>query len=136
MEPSYITRLHEMPLVTDCSEDYFEQGRQIHRANFVIAWDGEQVPNQWGTLVWRYKSVRIEEPLSYGTIIRAIVRSRYSADEVEAILLNAQLSVAEAGEKLEEYRRELNKLQAWRVEAKQIADQVMAAVSTHEQTTK
>lgn len=136
MEPNYITKLHEQPLVTDYSEDYSEQGRQVHRANFVLAWDGEQVPNQWGDMVWRYKSVRIEQPLTYEAIIRAIVRSRYTADEVEAILLNAQLAPEVAGAKREEYRRELDELQNWRTEAKQIADQAMAAASIHEQTTR
>ncbi len=125
MEPTYITKLHEQPLVTDLSEDYFEQGQQVHRSNYVLAWDGEQVPNQWGAIVWRYKSVRIEEPLSYEAIIRSIVRSRYSADEVEAILLNAQLPAGEAGDKAEEYRSELDELQAWRAEAKRIAGEVL-----------
>ena len=136
MEPTYITKLHEQPLVTDLSEDYFEQGQQVHRSSYVLAWDGEQVPNQWGTIVWRYTSVRIEEPLSYEAIIRAIVRSRYSADEVEAILLNAQLSVNAAGDKLPEYRIELAALQAWRSKAKQIAGEVLASEKIHEQITK
>lgn len=136
MEPTYITKLHEQPLVTDLSEDYFEQGQQVHRSNYVLTWDGEQVPNQWGTIVWRYKSVRIEEPLSYEAIIRAIVRSRYSADEVEAILLNAQLPAGEAGDKAEEYRSELDGLQAWRAEAKRIAGEVLASEKIHEQITK
>ena len=136
MGSTYITKLHEQPLVTDLSEEYFEQGVAVPRPDYVLAWDGQQVPNRWGALVWRYKSVRIEEPLTYEAIIRAIVRSRYSADEVEAILLNAQLSADEAGEKAEEYRSELAGLQAWRAEAKRIADQAMAAASIHEQTTR
>lgn len=136
MEPTYITKLHEQPLVTDYSEDYSEQGRQVHRANYVLAWDGEQFLNRWGDMVWRYKSVRIEQPLTYEAIIRAIVRSRYTADEVEAILLNAQLAPEVAGEKREEYRRELDELQDWRTEAKRIAGEVMAAATINEQTTR
>lgn len=129
METNYITKLHEQPLVTDHSEEYYEQGRKVFRPNLVICWDGQQVANQWGTLVWRYKSVRIEEELTYSAIIRAIVRSRYSSDEVEAILLNAQLSKNAAGDKYPDYRIELAELQAWRNEAKQIAGQVLAAVA-------
>lgn len=129
METNYITKLHEQPLVTDHSEEYYEQGRKVFRPNFVICWDGQQVANQWGTLVWRYNSVRIEEPPTYEAIIRAIVRSRYSADEVEAILLNAQLSKNAAGDKYPEYRIELAELQAWRTKAKQIAGQVLDAIA-------
>ena len=106
------------------------------RANYVLAWDGEQFLNRWGDMVWRYKSVRIEQPLTYEAIIRAIVRSRYTADEVEAILLNAQLAPEVAGEKREEYRRELDELQDWRTEAKRIAGEVMAAATINEQTTR
>lgn len=132
MEPTYITRLHEQPLVADFSEDFFSAEERVHRWDFLICWDGEQVRNRWGDPVWRYKSVRVGEPLTYEAVIRAIVRSRYTADEVEAILLNAQLSAARSGEKAPEYQRELDVLQAWRAEAKQVAEQVMKTVVIHE----
>lgn len=132
MEINYITKLQEQPLVVDLSEEYYEDGRLVHRPDFRICWDGVQLPNRWGDLVWRYKSVRVSAPLTYEAVIAAIVRSRYSADEVEAILLNAQLQPEAAGEKAAEYRRELDELQAWRAEAKRIAECVMATTDNNE----
>lgn len=132
MDITYITKLQEQPLVVDLSEDYFEGGRFVHRPDFHICWDGRRVPNRWGDTVWRYKSVRVAAPLSYEAVIAAIVRSRYSADEVEAILLNAQLQPEAAGEKAAEYRQELEELQAWRAEAKRIAECVLAAKDDNE----
>jgi len=55
--------------------------------------------------------------LGYGTVVAAIVRSRFSQDEVEAIQLNF-LADASSGSD------EFNALQAWRVMAKRIAREV------------
>ena len=76
--------------------------------------------------------MRVEAPLTYEEVIKAIVRTRYSADEVEAILLNAQIAQDAAGDKYDEYRRELAELQEWRNEAKQIAERVVAAAGNNE----
>lgn len=131
MDLHYVTRLHEQPLVVDLSEDCYEGGNLKRRPDYWIFWDGQQVENRWGDPVWRYKSVRIETALSYESVVKAIVRYRFTSDEVEAILLNAQLPPAEAGDKHDEYGRELADLQAWRAEAKRIADRVMATVGNN-----
>lgn len=54
-------------------------------------------------------TVRVEQPLEYGKVVSAIVREKYSADEVEAIILN--------GDDTE--------LQRWREHAKVVAQTVL-----------
>lgn len=63
-------------------------------------------------------SVRVHNPLVYGKVISAFVRLRYSADDVEAITLNA-------GDGNPDHDRELQELQSWRAEAKRIAKEVL-----------
>ena len=63
-----------------------------------------------------------KEPLTegdYGHLVAAIVRSKYSADDVEAIQLNYMES------KTTEHKNEFNALKAWRETAKERARQVL-----------
>lgn len=53
---------------------------------------------------------------NYGGIVSAVVRSRYSQDDVEAIILNG-------GD--EEHRAKYEELQEWRKFAKQLAKSVL-----------
>lgn len=58
------------------------------------------------------------EPITendYGPMVTAIIRSHYSADEMEAILNNYVYS------KTAEHKAEWNTMQAWRTEAKRLA---------------
>ena len=59
---------------------------------------------------------------TYDTLVAAVVRSRYSADDVEAILNNYLLD-AETG------RKEFDELQAWRTKAKQAAHEALALLA-------
>lgn len=64
-------------------------------------------------------SYKHEQPLSesdYGPMVTAIVRSRYSADDVEAIILNNQKT-----DRSDDNEREFRELQAWRAQAKESA---------------
>lgn len=63
-------------------------------------------------------TVRVEQPLEYGKVVSAIVRAKYSSDEVEAIVLNH-------GDGNAEHEAEYASLQQWRSEAKVIAKQVV-----------
>lgn len=63
-------------------------------------------------------TVRVEQPLNYGKIVSAIVREKYSADEVEAIVLNH-------GTNSSDNDAEYAELQEWRKYAKEIAHQVV-----------
>lgn len=61
---------------------------------------------------------RHDEPLTeadYGPIVSAIIRSRYTADDVEAIINNY------VAEQNEEHSREFESLQSWRATAKTAA---------------
>lgn len=60
-----------------------------------------------------------EQPLKsrdYGAIVSAVVRSKYTADEVEAIILNHDTE-----ERTEEHEQEFEALQEWRRAAKELA---------------
>ena len=64
--------------------------------------------------------------LDYSTIVSAIIRSKYSQDDVEAILSNYQLCKdGEAETKYEEYTDKYNAYQDYRVHAKSIAKDVL-----------
>ena len=63
-------------------------------------------------------TVRVEQPLEYGKVVSAIVREKYSADEVEAIVLNH-------GDGNAEHEAEYAGLQEWRKHAKEIAKGVV-----------
>ena len=93
---------------------------------FQICFDTEFIesPEQNGTVTTQYRSHYIQvDKLDYATIVSAIVSSRYTSNDVEAIMLNnmeasnPSLSV----EKKLEYINEYNNLQAWRTHAKEIA---------------
>lgn len=59
----------------------------------------------------------------YGIIVSAIVRCKYSADEVEAIVNNYLFSKTEASE------NDMSKMQEWRALAKDVAKSVLQYVS-------
>ena len=66
------------------------------------------------------------EVLDYSTIVAAIIRSKYSQDDVEAILSNYQLCKdGEALDKCDEYTDKYNAYQDYRVHAKTIAKDVL-----------
>lgn len=67
-------------------------------------------------------TIMSESPLSeedYGKIVSAIVRFKYSADDVEAIQLNYLES------KTTEHKNEFAKLKEWRAKAKAVARKVV-----------
>ena len=67
--------------------------------------------------MYLYNCARVKKGAGYGDIVTAIIRSRYTADQVEAIVLN--------GADTPEHEAELEALQQWRTEAKRIAKQVL-----------
>ena len=67
---------------------------------------------------YTYETIRINRSeYNYGGIVSAVVRSHYSSDNVEAIVLN--------GSDTEEHASEYAALQAWRVHAKEVAKIVL-----------
>ncbi len=55
---------------------------------------------------------------TYEAFVSGLVRSRYSSDQVEAIILNLQ---SNDPERIDEFRQEMDDLNNWRAECKQIA---------------
>ena len=70
---------------------------------------------------YTYETIRINRSdFNYGGLVSAIIRSRYSSDNVEAIVLN--------GTNTEEHAAEYEALQAWRNHAKEVAKAVLATI--------
>lgn len=67
---------------------------------------------------YQFEQVVVQNPCDYPAIVSAIIRTRYTADQVEAIVLN--------GGDTHEHKAELEALQQWRTEAKRIAKEVLA----------
>ena len=67
---------------------------------------------------WQADTVEVHNPVTYSSLVSALIRTRYTADQVEAIMLN--------GGDTPEHKAELEALQQWRTEAKKIAKQVLA----------
>lgn len=80
-----------------------------------------EIPQEEGAplIAYEYDSVRTPIGADYPTIVSSIIRTRYSEDQVEAIILNH-----DDGDP--DHEQEYIDLQAWRKEAKRIAKEVLA----------
>ena len=67
--------------------------------------------------MYLYDCARVKKGAGYGEIVTAIIRARYTADQVEAIVLN--------GSDTPDHEAEYTALQEWRAEAKRVAKQVL-----------
>ena len=89
--------------------------------------DGDSSSGQ--SLSTQYRSLYVQvSVLDYSTLISAIITSRYTSSDVEAIMLNnLEASDAESeltDEKRSEYISEYDALQEWRKHAKEIAKNI------------
>ncbi len=68
-----------------------------------------------------------KEPLTeekdYGPMVSTLIRAHYSQDQVEAITQNYLANPED-----KDAKAKMDAMQAWRVEAKKVADEVIAAV--------
>lgn len=85
--------------------------------HWLVPMNEKVTTNDEGVTEYEYDEV-IVEAVDYPSIVTAIIRSRYSADQVEAILLN--------GNDTPEHEAEYAELQQWRKTAKQMAKEVLA----------
>ena len=73
------------------------------------------------------------ESSDYGDIVNAIVRDRYAADKVEAIMANYQEAMDSTSslteDKRAEYKAEYEAFQAWRAKAKEVATATVGQIS-------
>lgn len=95
------------------------EGR-ITRIYFDFATETKTIDKEEVTMLTA-ENVDVEGIISYGGLVSAIVRDRYSADAVEAILAN--------GSDTEAHAAELAAFQSWRARAKEVANAVLAAVT-------
>lgn len=83
-----------------------------------------------GGFQWNSATLNLGE-WSYSAIVRAIIYSRYNADQIEAINSNITRLMFDAEsvteEKAIEYREEAMAFQAWRDHAKEIAKEILGS---------
>jgi len=82
-----------------------------------------------GQAVTTYRSLYVQvTSLAYDQLVAAIIQSRYSSNDIEAIVLNNMAAMGNtetlSTEKRAEYVDEYTKLQAWRAHAKEVASEV------------
>ena len=93
---------------------------------FQVCFDTELIESTGpdGTVSTQYRSHYVHvDRIEYSTLVSAIVSSRYTSNDVEAIMLNKMESSnpSLSEEKKMEYIDEYNNFQAWRTHAKEIA---------------
>ena len=94
-------------------------GTQFIAFNERIVKMSAQDEGQQQTDVYEYDSVRTPIGADYPTLVSAVIRSRYTEDQVEAIILNK-------GDGNPQHETEYADLQIWRSEAKALAKKVLA----------
>lgn len=91
------------------------------RVSFVVGIDGDESTVTLPTGVW-----------NYGAIVSALVRTKYSEDDVEAIVNNnlalMAMPSAASAEEGEDKLAELRAMQAWREKCKARAKELLAAL--------
>lgn len=110
----------------------------VQKPLFQINFDTEEVQSlsndedssSGQSLNKQYRSLYVQvSKLEYATLVSAIVLSRYSSSDIEALVLNNMESLSAdselAEEKSTEHREEFAALQQWRQRAKAIAQSVM-----------
>lgn len=98
---------------------------------YQINFDTEELSseNTDGQPVTNYRSLYVQvTALNYSDLVAAIIQSRYTSSDIEAIMLNNMAAIgnteALTTEKRAEYVEEYTKLQAWRAHAKEVASEV------------
>ncbi len=113
----------------DYQPSLMEQEGNVVRINFDAEQVEKEMPAEEGgqpvvRKVWEAYVVRVEEPLTRSRVVDAIVTVGYPNDVMQAVQNNY---LADPEDK--DAKAEMDAMQAWRVKAKQVADEVMAVVS-------
>ena len=85
--------------------------------NYNVEETQRQDPEGETVTEYQFEQVVVQNPCDYPAIVSALIRTRYTADQVEAIILN--------GSDTPEHKAELEALQQWRTEAKRIAKEIL-----------
>ena len=98
---------------------------------YQINFDTEELSseNTDGQPVTNYRSLYVQvTALNYSDLVAAIIQSRYTSSDIEAIMINNMAAIGNTEtlttEKRAEYVDEYTKLQAWRAHAKEVASEV------------
>lgn len=98
---------------------------------YQINFDTEalQTEDTEGKPVTNYRSLYVQvTALNYDALVAAIIQSRYTSSDIEAIMLNNIAAIGNTEtlttEKRSEYIGEYMELQAWRAHAKEVAHEV------------
>ena len=97
---------------------------------YQVNFDTEAINQETdGQTVTTYRSLYVQvTSLAYDQLVSAIIQSRYSSNDIEAIMLNNMAAIGNTEtlttEKRAEYVDEYTKLQAWRAHAKEVASEV------------
>lgn len=108
-----------------------QEGAQV-RINFDVervekefpSMDGEEIIKR---KIWEAYVVRLDAPLTRSRIVDAIVTAGYPNDVMQAVQNNYLADPED-----EDAKAEMDDMQAWRVKAKQVADEVMSTVSAEQ----
>ena len=98
---------------------------------YQINFDTEELSSEdtEGKPVTSYRSLYVQvTALNYSDLVAAIIQSRYTSSDIEAIMLNNMAAIGNTEtlttEKRAEYIGEYMGLQAWRAHAKEVAHEV------------
>lgn len=100
--------------------------RNLGRNEYMLSFDVRELTAEEKLSSMRFKYVVTTLPpgiYDRGTVIAQIVNSRYSNDEMQAIINNYLLDASD-----EEAVAEFKEMQAWRKHAKEIADRFLAEI--------
>lgn len=92
-------------------------GIKLGMKQYTIAFDVKETED--GQYQWSEVTLSPGIP-SYGVLVSAIVRGRYTDDEMQAIVNNHLLDDGN-----EEHEAEWDEMQAWRAEAKKVAKEIL-----------
>ncbi len=128
--------LEQIPVIPECGIIIRQEGAVLRiffdimkAPDPQIPEGSEESPSQPKDLCECY-NVDVPAPITYSSIVSAIVNDRYSADDVQALSANfidtndSRSSVEE--DKREEYVTEWSEYQSWRTTAKGIATTVIS----------
>lgn len=98
---------------------------------YQINFDTEELSSEDadGQPVTSYRSLYVQvTALNYDDLVAAIIQSRYTSSDIEAIMLNNMAAIGNTEtlttERRSEYIGEYMELQAWRAHAKEVAHEV------------
>lgn len=111
---------------SDVEPQFIICNRNLGRNEYTINFDVKELDKKQRSEGKKYSYLTVTLPAgnsSRDTVVAKIIESRYSADEMTAVINNYLLDEGD-----EESLAEFKEMQAWRRHAKDIADKFIAAI--------